>query len=262
MKATVIQITPEKAQAFLQLNTDNRQKRGWWIDSLVNMIKRGEWVTTHQGISFSKSGKLLDGQHRLEAIARAGIPVDMLVTTDVDDNAFKVLDNGIKRTLSDLTGMHVRTAEVCRVLAKLIYGDSIISADLCQTIYDSGVGKVHDDLIEFCGKNMAIYSSAPVRTAAVCLVMDGHDRDYIFKLYSNLCHQKFHDMPNIAHAFIRQVTEKRVNANRRSDVMARALKVFNPDFANVTRVQIGDSDASSALTYCRDVVRKHLKETK
>ena len=262
MKSTVIQLTPEKARSFLELNIDNRTKRGWWIDSLVSMIKRGEWITTHQGISFAKSGRLLDGQHRLEAIARAGIPVEVMVTTDVDENAFKVLDNGIKRTLADLTGINTRTAEVCRILAKLIYSDSIISADICQEMYDSGAGKLHDELVELCGKQMAIYSSAPVRTAVICLVMDGYDKDYIFKLYANLCHQNFNHMPNIAHAFIRQVTEKKVSANRRTDVMARALKVFNPDFADVTRLQIGESEASSALAYCRDVIRKQLKELK
>ena len=187
-------ITPEIAKGYLLKNTDNRNKRGWWVSGLANMIKRGEWVLTHQGIGITKSGKLLDGQHRLEAIIEANIPVPMMVTTGVSDDAYKVLDNGIKRTLADLTGINQRTAEVCRVLARLAYGgDTITSADQIIDIYNTGVGEVHDNLVEFCGKAIAVLSSAPIRTVATCMILDGHNQQYIKNMYANLCHQKFND---------------------------------------------------------------------
>jgi hypothetical protein len=263
MKPQIMTITPSVAEAFLQHNTDNRKKRGWWVSGLANMIKRGEWIPTHQGVAFAKSGKLLDGQHRLEAIIEAGIPVEMLVVTDVRDDAYKVLDNGVKRTMADLTGMNVKTSEVCRVLARLAYGgDTINSADQILEIYNTGVGEVHDNLIEFCGKNLKVLSSAPVRTAAVCMILDGYNQQYIKATYSNLVHQQFNELPNIAQAFIRQVNEKRVNANNRNDLIARALKVFNESLQNVSRLQISDAEATSGVAYCRNVVRNLLTKDK
>jgi hypothetical protein len=261
MRQEIMTITPEIAMEFLLRNTVNRKKRGWWVTALAAMIKRGEWVVSHQGIAFDKSGKLLDGQHRLEAIFDAGIPVQMAVSFDVDEEAYKVLDNGIKRTLSDLTGIHVRTAEVCRILARLAYGgNSVTSADQCIEIYNTGAGEVHDNLIEYCGKNIAVYSSAPVRTAAVCMILDGYDSQYIKDLYFNLCNQKFNELPSIAQALIRQITEKRVSANNKADLLARALKVFNPDYAHVNRLQVSDSEVNSGNVYCRNVVRGLLTE--
>jgi len=264
MKPEFITVTPEMAKMYLEKNTDNRNKRGWWVSSIANMIKRGEWIPTHQGVAFSKSGKLIDGQHRLEAIVEANVPVQMMVTTGVNDDAYKVLDNGIKRTLADLTNITPKTAELCRVLARLAYNSNFnTSAEQCLEIYNTGVGEVSDNLIEYCGKNIKVYSSAMVRTAAVCLILDGYNQQYIKDLYSNLCTQKFNDLPNIAHAFIRQVTEGRTFANNKTDLLARALKVFNPEFADVTRLQISDSDGSAATAYCRNVIRNLLnKETK
>ena len=263
MKPTIMMVTPEKAKAFLGFNTDNRNKRGWWITSLANMIKRGEWIPTHQGVAFSKSGKLIDGQHRLEAIVEANMPVEMLVVVDVRDDAYKVLDNGVKRTLADLTGMTARTAEVCRILARSAFNSNMgTSAEQCLEIYNTGVGEVSDNLVEYCGKQIKIYSAASVRTAAVCLILDGYNQQYIKDLYANLCHQQFNELPNIAQAFIRQVNEGKVNANNKNDLTARALKVFNPEFKDVSRLQISDSEASAGMVYCRTVVRNLLNKDK
>lgn len=261
MRTQIMTITPELAKSFLGNNTENRKKRGWWVTCLANMIKRGEWLLTHQGIAFTKSGKLIDGQHRLEAIVEAGMPVQMLVIYDVDDSAFKVVDSGVKRTLSDLTGMNVRTAEVCRILARLVYGgNSITTADQALTIYNCGVGEIHDNLVEFCGKNIAILSAATVRSAAVALIMDGYNQQTIKELYSNLCNQQFNDLPAIAHAFLRQVSERKVSAHDKSDLLARALKVLHPDYANTARLQISDSEATAANAYVRSVIRKALSK--
>lgn len=264
MNPQVLLVTPEMAKAYLEKNTDNRNKRGWWVSGLANQIKRGEWIPTHQGVGITKSGKLVDGQHRLEAIVEANIAVEIMVTTGVRDDAYKVLDNGIKRTMADLTGMHMRTAEVCRVLARLAYGgDTVNSADQILEIYNTGAGEVHDNLVEYCGKNLKVFSSAPIRTVATCMILDGHNQQYIKSMYANLCNQKFNDLPNIAHAFIRQVTEKKATVGSRYDLMARSLKVFDVNQEATTRLTVTDSDATAAVAYCRNVIRNLLnKETK
>jgi hypothetical protein len=263
MKPQVILVTPEIAHQFLQHNVDNRAKRGWWSTSLASAIKRGEWITSHQGVAFDCTGKLIDGQHRLQAVIEANTAVNMLVVTDVPNDAYKIIDCGIKRTLADSTGINVRTTEVCRLLGRIGFGGSVITADQCLAVYNTGAGEIHDNLVEFCSKQVKVFSSAPIRTAAVCMILDGYNQQYIKNLYSNICHQQFNELPNIAQSFIRQVMDKKVIANNQSDLIARALKIFNPEFKDTVRLQISDSETTAAMAYCRDIIKKLLiKERK
>lgn len=103
MKTTTETITPEIAAKWLHpsINRDNRTVRDSHVDYLAREIVDGKWQVTHQGIAFSKDGRLIDGQHRLNAIVRAGIPVKCMVTTGLDDSAYKVVDCGSMRVVAD-----------------------------------------------------------------------------------------------------------------------------------------------------------------
>jgi len=70
-------IDPVLAKKYLAKNINNRNIRNKWVEHLANAIKRGEWITTHQGIAFNNLGFLADGQHRLHAIIQANTPVQM-----------------------------------------------------------------------------------------------------------------------------------------------------------------------------------------
>ncbi len=103
MKTALQTVTPAKAAQWLSahINRDNRALRDHAVSYLANEIKRGKWQTTHQGIAFSTAGRLLDGQHRLAAIVKSNQPVQMMVTTDLDEDSFRVIDCGMKRANHD-----------------------------------------------------------------------------------------------------------------------------------------------------------------
>lgn len=101
MKTALEVVTPEMAREYLTHNTGNRPLRQTWINGLVGMIQRGQWAETHQGIAFAKSGRLLDGQHRLHAIMAAGRSVRLLVTRELDEDVFVHIDGGRTRSLQD-----------------------------------------------------------------------------------------------------------------------------------------------------------------
>ena len=103
MKTTVQTITPEQAAAWLHpsINTENRPLRQDHVAYLAKEIIEGRRATTHQGLAFALSGRLLDGQHRLAAIVRAGKAIDMPVTTGLDEDAFRAIDCGLKRANYD-----------------------------------------------------------------------------------------------------------------------------------------------------------------
>lgn len=94
-------ITPELARKYLAHHGGNRNLNANAVADYARDMAAGRWHLTHQGIAFSDTGELLDGQHRLQAIIRAGIAVRMYVTKGVDPDAFKVLDTGRQRTLAD-----------------------------------------------------------------------------------------------------------------------------------------------------------------
>lgn len=106
MKTTVETITPEIAKEYLKRNFNNRPLREKDISFYSNQIKSGLWRLTGQGISFDKSNKLIDGQHRLNAIIRANKAVEMLVVRDVSSDTFDVYDTGKNRSAGDVLSIN------------------------------------------------------------------------------------------------------------------------------------------------------------
>ena len=102
MRSKVLSITPKKAAEYLERNTANRPVSQRTVREFAQVMRRGEWRVTHQGIAFDTNGALVDGQHRLAAVVEADVPVEMTVFTEVPDGAFDVLDTGKRRNAADV----------------------------------------------------------------------------------------------------------------------------------------------------------------
>ncbi|MGW2893934.1 hypothetical protein ACWDAO_04645 [Streptomyces sp. NPDC001212] len=101
MRMEVVDVSPQLAAEWLSRNTNNRPLSKSTVQQLAGQIQRGEWQLTHQGIAFDEDQVLIDGQHRLAAIVKAGITVPLTVTHGVPRTAFTVMDTGRKRTGRD-----------------------------------------------------------------------------------------------------------------------------------------------------------------
>lgn len=102
IRANRMTITPNMAQRWLESgNTRNRTLSMPHCERLARDMREGRWVLTHEGIAFSPNGRLLDGQHRLQAIVLANVPVEMFVWFDVPSEALMAINNGRRRTLVD-----------------------------------------------------------------------------------------------------------------------------------------------------------------
>ncbi len=122
----IMQITPEQAANWLE-NANDKNRRV--LENRVQMyaadMKAGKWRLTHQGIAFSPTSQLLDGQHRLWAIIQADVPVSMMVTFNVPPDSMHAIDGGKTRTVSDdltIAGNHgpVTSSEVA-ILRSMIH---------------------------------------------------------------------------------------------------------------------------------------------
>ena len=105
MDCQVVTVTPEMANDILLRNTRNRPIIQSRVLEFEAQLLRGEMQLTHQGIAISETNVLLDGQHRLMAIANTGIPAAMLLSYGLPDSVFAVLDTGAKRRPGDVLSM-------------------------------------------------------------------------------------------------------------------------------------------------------------
>lgn len=96
-------ITPQLAAEWLARGDPNRRLSEGNITKYARDMQEGRWLLNGEGaIVFGKSGRLLNGQNRLNAVIRAGIPVRMIVSSGVDDAAMVTIDTGKPRSFADV----------------------------------------------------------------------------------------------------------------------------------------------------------------
>lgn len=266
MKAEIVNVTPQMAADWLSLNHDNRQLRRTVVNGLKAAFLRGEYLQTHQGIAFSESGKLLDGQHRLTAISelREGL-FPMLVTWGVTENAFQVMDIGVKRTPADaLRIADRRIVEVARMIATICMSTRSSVTPMMLLPIIERIQNAHDSLVSFCPTCAKTWSSSPIRLAAVTSMLSGINQDYVKTVYRSLVLSEFDSMPPVAQALYRSQVSGRVRASDSNDMLARCLDVFNPKKASNTKIQLKDNlDAVARIkTMFGDLIEQGRQEPK
>lgn len=258
--AKFIDVTPQMAEKFLESNVGNRRLRKSWTDALTREIKNGNYKTTHQGIAFTKSGVLVDGQHRLNAIKESNETVKILVTTGLEDDVFKDIDRGLKRSLADSTHLPKKCAEACRLVSEYVFGTGSVSSQDAIDIFNTGFGQLHAELMEECSTTVKIFSSAPARMMAIVMVMDGHDKKYVFDVYRNMVLVNFENVPNVAACLMKRATKGQVKGGGgvfQRELIAMYKKIFDIGYKD-SILRVTDADSSLAVQYVREVVKQYL----
>lgn len=101
--AKIIKASKHVVDDLLSLNMNNRNPKKRHIEWLRESLSANEFILTGQGISVSKNGILIDGQHRLMAIRDAGYPpVEFLLVTGLEEKSKIYVDQHVKRSTSDM----------------------------------------------------------------------------------------------------------------------------------------------------------------
>lgn len=146
--AKVKTITPAMAKRFLEHNTTNRRISRTRVSQYARDMKAGHWLVNHQGIGFDESGTLIDGQHRLEAIVEADIPIDMIVTNGLKPSSkngivihtMDTVDRGRPRQVGEQLQLRHgyqygnQVAAAAKVIAEICFGGPIGSVSTSQTL--------------------------------------------------------------------------------------------------------------------------------
>lgn len=157
-----MQVTPSMAAIMMERNADtewqNRPQSTSAIRRYAENMRRG-WKFTGDTIVFSKSGRLLNGQHRLQACLASGCSFPTLVVFGVDDEAFAYMDVGTRRTAAHIFAINdVLNYNTAASIARVLYYYDGSRA------WDGVLGSVeNDELFEFYSANAhAIQASISV----------------------------------------------------------------------------------------------------
>jgi len=99
-----MKVTPQMAEGWLTFNLiKNRRLTPSVINRYAADMRSGDWIGDNgETVKFTRDGTLVDGQHRLHAIAMTGVPQYLLVAFNVHEAAFSTVDAGKKRGFGDV----------------------------------------------------------------------------------------------------------------------------------------------------------------
>lgn len=118
-RSVVLRFSPEAAEHVLKItNNNNRPLTPKNVDIIRQSLKRDSFDLTGDTLKFSRSGMLLDGQHRLQACVKEKTDLTTHVVFGLDDAIFDVLDQGRKRKPGDI--LHIAGIDDSNMMASSV----------------------------------------------------------------------------------------------------------------------------------------------
>jgi len=119
----LVTISPAYANELLESNSLNRNIRDHKVTQYATSMKQGRWVVNGESIKVSKTGRLLDGQHRLWACVEAETDFKTYLVTGLADEVFSTIDTGLPRDAATVVGIAgYKNANIQTAAARWIYG--------------------------------------------------------------------------------------------------------------------------------------------
>ncbi len=150
MQIEVTTITPEVAAVMLENNPQNRTMRKFHMLQMAEDMASGAWQLNGDAIRVNCDGSLIDGQHRLAACVKSGVPFQTVVISGLPNEVRATIDGGAKRSHGDRLQMAgvknaLAVAAAARILVR-IAGNSAYCRHSVQMV--QGVIDRHPGLIE------------------------------------------------------------------------------------------------------------------
>lgn len=108
IKMIVCDITPDIAENLLERCEFNRTLKVKQVNDIANYMNRNEWKLNGEAIVFTKSGKLVNGNHRLHACVKSGVSFKSVVIVGIEDDDSVVYDLQAKRRISDICSFYFK----------------------------------------------------------------------------------------------------------------------------------------------------------
>ncbi|MFY7926737.1 MAG: hypothetical protein ACOVN5_13075 [Aquidulcibacter sp.] len=240
-KSNIETITPNLAAVLLETNTTNRKLRKSVVSKYADEMRNGDWLLTPEPIVIADTDRLLNGQHRLNAVIQYGGNVKMFVVRGVSEKAFSALDRGFSRSFADAHNVNKVVAELSKLLITVLESQHRSMSDKKVLEQVAFLSQNTEELIAFCPTNKKYFGSAPFRLAAVIHMFNPDARDHAMNMYRNFVLGHVQLLPPVGQALIGaflagRVGDKGGSYTARIESVMRAFSVFDPKNANMTRL--------------------------
>lgn len=195
-------ITPEGALKILENNKTNRDLSWKTVQLFAMDMKRGAWRKTHEAIALNSAGGIMDGQHRLWAIAESGCPQWFYVATyEGEDSAMMMpFDMGRSRSTSDITNIPRRDVAILKTMVRVLFSQAKMPNDMVLSLWQ--LFRDHLQAVE--DLHVRTFTAAPVRAAIVLRHACGVDWT---EQYSILVRRRFPEMNEITAALYNKLVD-------------------------------------------------------
>lgn len=151
-----IAVTPQVAERWLHGNAVNRKLRTSKVEQYARDMSAGRWTFSNDALCFTSDNRLLNGQHRLNAIIRSGATIILPVMRNVPAEAMGAMDSGAARSAGDALGFDGEENKYALAAAAklcLLYSDGRIYGDNKQQSVS------HNEIRQFLADNSDIRDS-------------------------------------------------------------------------------------------------------
>lgn len=160
----VVTVTPDLATEWLGANHGNRNQRPKAIGAYARDIENDAWLFTGESIKFDWNDRLIDGQHRLEAVVKTGLSIQTLVVRNLDPAVQGVIDTAAKRSAANalqFAGVSVQTKDIASIAKVAInYEAGRLRTALDQSLRDV----THTEVTEWHKRNQDVEVAAAFAT--------------------------------------------------------------------------------------------------
>jgi hypothetical protein len=181
-----LHVDPSDAKSLLERNTNNRKLRETVVDYYANEMINGNWVDNGDPIRIARSGRLLNGQHRLSAVVKAGVSLPFHFLSNLSEESFEQMDNGAKRTLNDnldIVSDHVSILNGIYQLREGVWQRKRVGPSQIKSVLTDDIL----ELIEEMPRTKRRYiRSQYVKAVTVACVLIGDPKERIFNRYQNI----------------------------------------------------------------------------
>lgn len=261
LRAEMREISPGIAADWIQYNYSNRPIQCANVNYLVNQMQTDNYVDGVGNISFSRFGRLINGQHTLQAIIMSESSQVCCVCYGLEEDAFEVFDTGKKRSIADALRINTSVAAICNVLWYFIkHSTKRPAPSEIKNIYDR-IAEPMKLILEISDWQKRLSPAAIPAAFCVSWIIRPHDVDYMFKNLRWLAYdtEMTGTPPKVTqtwHAFIKTApSNSGTGSYERLKIFLKALKIFDPNCRDVTRLYELDG---APLEAARECVRHYL----
>lgn len=179
IKVSVRTFDPETAKDFLDTyNTKNyREHNEDRSTYYAKLMREGGWKTSASTIAVDTNNVLINGQHRLFAVIKAGVEIDLIVITGADPEAVYSIDTHMPRRMKDHCGCKPYLVTAVNVLLRAcgLHTDKTYTndVDFYKSHIEGTLGNFIKKLHAVHGNTDDPFTSWGVRGALAVAVLNG-----------------------------------------------------------------------------------------